>query len=138
REIAQFIATEIQVVHGPHERHHHAGRGRTVQADEPALVDHAHLGIEARQAAYRNAAAQPILPGSTPSSFMSTSAQWYITNAGAIPKLTKSASESYCTPNSLLVPVSRATRPSTPSNTPATNTATQACSNCPLAAARIA
>ena len=87
---------------------------------------------------YRKAAAQPILPGNTPSIFMPTRAQWYITRAGAMPKLTRSASESYCTPNSLLVPVRRATRPSMPSNSAATNTAAQACSNLPLAAARMA
>ncbi len=55
-----------------------------------------------------------------------------------MPKLTRSASESYCTPKSLVVPVIRATRPSTPSNRPATNTAMQAFSKLPLAAARIA
>ena len=41
-------------------------------------------------------------------------------------------------PNSDSRCVARATRPSTPSKTPATNTARQAWSKCPLAAARIA
>ena len=36
---------------------------------------------------------------------------------GAIPKLTISASESNCLPNSVLVPVARATKPSNASNT---------------------
>src|SRR3546814_4643667 len=61
----------------------------------------------AAHAAYRNAASQPILPSVPPSSFSDTSAQWYITSAGAMPKLIRSASESYCTPNSLWVLVSR-------------------------------
>ncbi len=55
-----------------------------------------------------------------------------------MPKLTRSASESYWTPNSLLVPVSRATRPSSPSMTPATNTATAALTKSPLEAAMMA
>lgn len=55
-----------------------------------------------------------------------------------MPKLSRSDSESYCTPNSLVVPVMRATRPSRPSNTPATMTATQAASKRPFAAARMA
>jgi len=55
-----------------------------------------------------------------------------------MPKLTRSASESYCTPNSLLVPVRRATRPSRPSITAATNTAMLALTKSPLAAAMIA
>ena len=61
-----------------------------------------------------------------------------MTSAGAMPKLTRSASESYCTPKSVLVPVMRATRPSMPSITAAMNTATAACTKCPLAAAMIA
>ena len=80
----------------------------------------------AAQAAYRKAASQPILPSVLPSSFIDISAQWYITSAGAMPKLTRSASESYCTPNSLWVLVSRATRPSMPSRIAATKIAMQA------------
>ena len=92
----------------------------------------------AAQAAYRNAANQPSLPAVAPSSFIDSSAQWYITSAGAIPKLTRSASESYCTPNSLWVLVRRATRPSIPSSTPATKIAMQAASKRPCEAAMIA
>ncbi len=92
----------------------------------------------AAQAAYRNAASQPIRPSTSPSNFSEDSDQWYITSAGAMPKLTRSASESYCTPNSLLVPVRRATRPSSPSMTPATNTATAALTKSPLEAAMMA
>ncbi len=55
-----------------------------------------------------------------------------------MPKLIRSASESYCTPNSLWVLVRRATRPSMPSSTAAMNTATQASSNRPWVAAMIA
>ena len=73
-----------------------------------------------------------------PSSFIDDSAQWYITSAGARPKLTRSASESYCTPNSLCVLVRRATRPSRPSRMPATKTAMQASSKRPWVAAMIA
>ena len=92
----------------------------------------------AAQAAYRKATAQPTRPIVLPSNFSADSAQWYITRAGARPKLTRSASESYCTPNSLLVPVSRATRPSRPSMIAATNTAMAAAVNWLLAAAMIA
>ena len=55
-----------------------------------------------------------------------------------MPKLIRSASESYCTPNSLWVLVSRATRPSRPSSTAATKIATQAASKRPWEAAMIA
>jgi len=41
-------------------------------------------------------------------------------SAGAAPKATMSAIESYCAPNSLCVLVQRATRPSMPSSTIAT------------------
>ena len=92
----------------------------------------------AAQAAYRKATAQPTRPITGSSNFSQDSDQWYITRAGAMPKLTRSASESYCTPNSLLVPVRRATRPSRPSMTAATNTATAAFTKSPLAAAMIA
>ena len=60
------------------------------------------------------------------------------TSAGARPKLTRSESESYCTPNSLCVPVSRATRPSMPSSSAATNTAMDASSKRPPMPASIA
>src|SRR5690606_3439978 len=92
----------------------------------------------AAQAAYRNAAAQPTLDSTEPSARKPDRAQWYITSEGAMPKLTRSARESYWTPNSLVVPVMRATRPSTPSNSAATKTAMQAFSKWPLAAARMA
>ena len=72
------------------------------------------------------AAAQPILPHSEPYSVSDDSDQVYMTRAGARPKLTRSESESYCTPKSLWVPVRRATRPSRPSSTPATKTASAA------------
>ena len=92
----------------------------------------------AAQAAYRNAASQPSLPAVRPSSFIDASDQWYITSAGAMPKLIRSASESYCTPNSLWVLVRRATRPSMPSSTPAMKIARHAASKRPCDAAMIA
>src|SRR5262245_23896709 len=67
----------------------------------------------AAQATKRNAASQPNLPNGA-------SDQAYARSAGATPKETTSASESNCTPNSEVVPVSLAMRPSTPSSTPAT------------------
>ena len=70
-----------------------------------------------------NAAAQPSLPHNGPKSRSADSDHVYITSAGASPKLIRSDSESYCTPNSLWVLVIRATRPSRPSSTAATNTA---------------
>ena len=70
-----------------------------------------------------NAQAQPSLPHSGPTSRSADSDHVYITSAGASPKLTRSDSESYCTPNSVCVPVMRATRPSMPSSTAARNTA---------------
>ena len=73
-----------------------------------------------------NAAAQPILPQTGPEARNSDSDQVYMTSAGARPKLTRSDSESYCTPKSLWVPVRRATLPSMLSSSAATNTATAA------------
>src|SRR5690606_26537305 len=92
----------------------------------------------AAQAAYRKAMAQPTRPAMPPSNFSEDSDQWYITRAGARPKLTRSASESYWTPKALLVPVRRATRPSMPSAIAATNTAMAAAVNWLLAAAMMA
>ncbi len=73
-----------------------------------------------------NAAARPSLPNGGPKSFSAESDQLYITSAGASPKLSRSESESYCTPNSVWVPVSLATRPSMPSSSAAMKTATAA------------
>ena len=70
-----------------------------------------------------NAAAQPTLPQPDPYAFRADSDQVYKTSDGARPKLTRSDSESYWTPNSLCVLVRRAMRPSRPSSTAATNTA---------------
>ena len=53
-------------------------------------------------------------------------------NAGASPKDIRSDKLSYCSPKSLCVLVMRATRPSSPSNKPATIMAMAAASNFPL------
>ena len=61
----------------------------------------------------RNPTAQPSRPsGSRP--------HWNASIAGAMPNEMMSASESSCTPNSLVVPVMRAMRPSSMSSTMAT------------------
>ena len=60
------------------------------------------------------------------------------TSAGAAPKATMSAIESYCAPNSLWVLVQRATRPSMPSSTMATKIAIAATSNRPFIACTMA
>ena len=51
------------------------------------------------------------------------------TTAGPTPKLTKSLKESNSAPNRLVPFNRRATRPSSPSNTPAAMIASTACSN---------
>jgi hypothetical protein len=84
------------------------------------------------------AAAQPSLPHSGPKSLSVDSDHAYITSAGAMPKLIRSDKESYCTPNSLCVPVSRATRPSRPSSTAAMKIATAASVKWPPMLAMIA
>ncbi|KAG0756843.1 hypothetical protein G6F22_020159 [Rhizopus arrhizus] len=43
----------VAIGEGPDEGHPQAGRSRAGQADEPALVDHRHLGVEAGQAQRR-------------------------------------------------------------------------------------
>lgn len=112
-------------VHDPDQTGNQGCRGRTGQADKPALVGHAEHGVEARQP---QCGAGTVDERHHPAELAVVAQQPLAepTRAGATPKLTMSDSESNSAPNALWLWVIRATRPSMPSSTMAMKIATAA------------